>query len=270
MSASDPLRAAPAEASQRPPLLFVHGAWHGAWCWADHWLPWFAARGWDCTAVTLRGHGAEETALRWASAADYIDDILAAAATLPRQPVLIGHSLGGYLVARILEQHTFPAAALLAPVPAAGSLPALLRGLLYEPGAILGAALTLNPGRIVHTPRRARRFLFTGDTPEVTVRHALDRLSGESMRVIIETALRLPRASAIRTRGVPLLVLAAEADGLFTPAEQERTAQAYGAAHARLPGAGHDLMLAPRWETAARLLAGWLEVNVSPSRVKVG
>jgi hypothetical protein len=23
----------------KPPLLFVHGAWHGAWCWQEHWMP---------------------------------------------------------------------------------------------------------------------------------------------------------------------------------------------------------------------------------------
>ena len=26
-------------------LLFVHGAWHGAWCWAEHFLDFFAAQG---------------------------------------------------------------------------------------------------------------------------------------------------------------------------------------------------------------------------------
>ncbi|WP_230371066.1 hypothetical protein [Paludibacterium denitrificans] len=34
------------------PLLFVHGAYCGAWCWQQHFLPWFAARGYDCWAVS--------------------------------------------------------------------------------------------------------------------------------------------------------------------------------------------------------------------------
>jgi len=27
------------------PLVFVHGAWHGAWCWDEFFLPCFADKG---------------------------------------------------------------------------------------------------------------------------------------------------------------------------------------------------------------------------------
>ncbi len=40
------LRREPASASESAPLLFVHGAFHGAWCWDVHFLPWFAPRSW--------------------------------------------------------------------------------------------------------------------------------------------------------------------------------------------------------------------------------
>jgi hypothetical protein len=39
-----------------PPILFLHGAAHGAWCWAEHFLPWFAGRGCECHALSFRGH----------------------------------------------------------------------------------------------------------------------------------------------------------------------------------------------------------------------
>lgn len=42
---------------RRPPLLFVHGAFCGAWIWNEHFLPHFADRGWEAYAVSLRGHG---------------------------------------------------------------------------------------------------------------------------------------------------------------------------------------------------------------------
>ena len=29
----------------KPPLVFIHGSFHGGWCWDEHWLPYFAARG---------------------------------------------------------------------------------------------------------------------------------------------------------------------------------------------------------------------------------
>lgn len=38
-----------------PPLVFVHGSYHAAWCWAEHWFPFFSASGFDCYALSLLG-----------------------------------------------------------------------------------------------------------------------------------------------------------------------------------------------------------------------
>ena len=38
----------------KPPLLFVHGGYFDAWCWAPHFLPWFAAKGYASHALSLR------------------------------------------------------------------------------------------------------------------------------------------------------------------------------------------------------------------------
>src|SRR5882757_8290833 len=90
------------------PLLFVHGAWHAAWCWDEHFLDFFADRGYRAAALSLRGHGSSPTAkgLRRCSLADYVDDVAEVAARLPTQPILIGHSMGGFVVQKYLERHT--------------------------------------------------------------------------------------------------------------------------------------------------------------------
>lgn len=36
-----------------PPLVFVHGSFHAAWCWAEHWFPFFSRHGFDCYALSL-------------------------------------------------------------------------------------------------------------------------------------------------------------------------------------------------------------------------
>src|SRR6185312_8522066 len=93
------------------PLLFVHGGWHGAWCW-QHFLDYFAAEGYRAVAVSLRGHGTSPTTkpLQNVSIADYIDDVRSVADDLGGRPVLVGHSLGGYVVQRYLEHRVAPAA----------------------------------------------------------------------------------------------------------------------------------------------------------------
>jgi len=40
------------------PLLFVHGGNLAAWCWDEHFLDFFADKGFRAVAVSLRGHGA--------------------------------------------------------------------------------------------------------------------------------------------------------------------------------------------------------------------
>jgi pimeloyl-ACP methyl ester carboxylesterase len=37
------------------PLLFVHGGWHGAWCW-EFFQSYFAEQGYVSHALNLRGH----------------------------------------------------------------------------------------------------------------------------------------------------------------------------------------------------------------------
>jgi pimeloyl-ACP methyl ester carboxylesterase len=41
------------------PLLFLHGGWHGAWSWDDHFLDYFAGAGYRSVAVSLPGHGSD-------------------------------------------------------------------------------------------------------------------------------------------------------------------------------------------------------------------
>src|SRR3954469_9427392 len=87
------------------PLLFVHGAWHGAWCWDEHFLDFFADKGYRALAVSLRGHGGSPTSrpLRSCSIADYVDDVRSVAEKLPTPPMVIGHSMGGLVVQKYLE-----------------------------------------------------------------------------------------------------------------------------------------------------------------------
>lgn len=55
------IRRHPAVANGQPPVLFVHGAWHGGWCWDQGFLEYFAARGWDVYAMSLRGSRPQRT-----------------------------------------------------------------------------------------------------------------------------------------------------------------------------------------------------------------
>lgn len=143
--------------SHPTPLLFVHGAWHAAWCWDEHFLSFFADKGYRALALSLRGHGASPTVqpLRACSIADYVKDVCTVADNLPTRPVVIGHSMAGFVVQKYLETRDAPAGVLLASIPHRGSVGTTLRLMRRHPWltaqfAVTGKSLqTLNT---LHSP----------------------------------------------------------------------------------------------------------------------
>ena len=113
------LEAAPPNGGSGRPLLFVHGAFAGAWCWSKHFLPYFAAQGIRACALSLSGHGNSpgRERLDWLSIADYVRDLEQAVDAVGDDPVLVGHSMGGFVVQKYLERLEAPGAVLMASVP---------------------------------------------------------------------------------------------------------------------------------------------------------
>ena len=144
------------------PLLFVHGGWHSASCWGN-FLDFFADAGWRAVAVSLRGHGASPTGKRFhaCSIADYVDDVKATAGDLGGRPVIVAHSLGGFVVQRYLETHDAPAAVLVASVPPQGVLGFATRIWSRHPWISLRSLPVGNLTGFIGTPPLVREHLFS-------------------------------------------------------------------------------------------------------------
>ncbi|WP_242657874.1 alpha/beta hydrolase [Mycobacterium kubicae] len=97
----------------------MHGAFHGAWCWNAHFVDFFATRGFHVVAPSLRGHGSSQRdgPLRLRSIADFVADVAQIANSLASEPILVGHSMGGFIVQKYLERYSAPAGVLLASAP---------------------------------------------------------------------------------------------------------------------------------------------------------
>lgn len=247
----------PHEKTHTTPLLLVHGAWHGAWCW-ENFLPYFAEHGYEVHAFSLRGHGNSEgkEAIRWYSTRDYVTDLEQVVNSLSSPPVLIGHSMGGYIVQKYLESRTAPAGVLIASIPTAGILGMLLRMLKRHPASTLKALLLLNTWYFVSTPALAKDAFFSDDFPNEKFLEYYARIQTESFRLALEAAfLNLPRPRRIRT---PLLVIGAEKDRVFTTSEERKTARAYNTEAIIYPERAHDMMLEPGWQAVSAQIRNWL------------
>ena len=247
------------ETATRPaPLVFVHGAWHGAWCWQAHFIPFFTRAGFAVHALSLRGHGGSDgrAGLRWHSIDDYVADLATVTAGLRPAPVLVGHSMGGLVVQKYLERGPAAAAVLLASVPTSGATATALRVLRHHPVQFAKINLRLSLYPVVETPELAREYLFSRHTPPEIVAAVHPQLQAESYRAFLDMMTRLPQPERVR---VPVRVLGAAEDGIFHPGEVERTARAYGTTAAIYPRMGHNMMLEPGWEQVAGDMLAWLE-----------
>lgn len=235
--------------------LFIHGAWHGPWTW-EQWLPLFSERGYAATAVTLRGHDPTRPDYRGVRLADYEADLIREIDRLEAPPILIGHSLGGLLVQRLIATRRFPAAVLLASIPGRYPPSVIARNTMRHPLAMARSSIRGDLKPLVETPELARSTLFTEATPAETVARSHARLTGAwpgLFREMVRTAPPRPLP------GTPTLVLAPSHDRNFTVAMQRRLSARLGADFAELEGSGHDAPLDTCWRETARLTLDWLE-----------
>jgi pimeloyl-ACP methyl ester carboxylesterase len=244
------------------PLLFVHGVLHAAWCWDEHFLDFFAAQGYRAIAVSLRGHGKSHGGerLRWTRIQEYADDVAETVAQLPTQPVLVGHSMGGFVIQKYLEHHTAAGAVLVAPAPPNGVLRATLYVARHYPVPFAKVNGLLRLGPLVATPELARDLFFSASTPDMQVNTYQQRLQDESYRAFVDM-LVLNLVKTKRVKRVPMLVLGAEHDTLVTQREIHRTAAVYGAEAEIFPDMAHEMMLEPGWQAVAERIDGWLAAH---------
>ena len=251
------LTRAPANAKHKTPLLFIHGMWHGAWCWDEFFLPFFAEHGYRATALSLRGHAGSEGKIRGSRIANYVADVEQVALTFETPPVIIGHSMGGFIIQKYLETHNAPAAAILGSNPHFGLWRAFGRVLRRDPRIVLEAFLTWNMRPVVKTSAGARWAFFSADFPEADLLKYHAKMNDESFRMFLDLlGLNLAHPKKVKT---PLLILGAENDTVIAPRDVHDTARAYGVKAEIFPHMAHDMMLESGWRSVAERILIWLQ-----------
>eukprot|EP00537_Pseudo-nitzschia_pungens_P003210 CAMPEP_0172358108 /NCGR_PEP_ID=MMETSP1060-20121228/2419_1 /TAXON_ID=37318 /ORGANISM="Pseudo-nitzschia pungens, Strain cf. cingulata" /LENGTH=384 /DNA_ID=CAMNT_0013079131 /DNA_START=103 /DNA_END=1257 /DNA_ORIENTATION=- len=99
----------------KPPILFLHGSFHGAWCWRERYMPFFAEQGHPCVAFSWRGTGgtpAGKGVTKVRVVEDHCSDLEALLECLPSllgsnenvRPIVVSHSMGGVVVMKFLDE----------------------------------------------------------------------------------------------------------------------------------------------------------------------
>jgi pimeloyl-ACP methyl ester carboxylesterase len=174
----------------------------------------------------------------------YVQTVAKAAVALRSPVVLIGHSMGGFIIQKYLEDTSADLAILLASTPPRGIFPMVLRMATRRPRTFLH---TMRTGEATDSPRRTRDYFFSPPTSELVIHEVHSRLQEESSQVIRDMMKGL-RSEKVTT---PMVVMGAENDWLVAPpGDLKATADAFHTTHITFPG-GHDMMLDFAWEQVA-------------------
>lgn len=248
----------------RPPIVFIHGMWCGPEVF-EPYRQFFTERGYHCHLPALRLHDIqnnESTALGRLSLLDYAADLEAFIRTLPQQPILIGHSMGG-LLAQILCARQLAASAVLvcpaSPAGVHGLTASVVRSFL---GVMTRWGFWKKPNKL--SPAAARYALFNR-LPDDAAQDAYQQMRYESGRAAFEIGFWLldrNKASQVDNRKVrqPMLVISGADDHITPAAINKKVANRYDQAEYRCyPNHAHWLIAEPGWQTIAADIAEWLE-----------
>ncbi|XVF20797.1 hypothetical protein REPUB_Repub12eG0034000 [Reevesia pubescens] len=259
-----------------PPLVFVHGSYHAAWCWAEYWLPFFSNSGFDCYALSLLAQGESDApsgnvAGSLQTHAGDVADFIQRNLNLP--PILLGHSFGGLIIQYYIanmrnephsEMETFypklTGAVLVCSVPPSGNSGLVWRYLFSKPVAAFKVTRSL-AAKAFQTSVSLCRETFFSATMEDNLVLRYQELMKESSRMPLFDLRKLNASLPVpkMTNCSPeILVLGAKDDFIVDAEGLSETGRFYDVSPICVEGVAHDMMLDCSWEKGANVILSWL------------
>jgi non-heme chloroperoxidase len=263
-----------ANASGRPPVVFVHGLWLLASSW-DPWKQLFESKGYAAVAVDWPGDQAtydeahrDKDSLAGTSVADVADHVAEVIAGLDRKPVVIGHSFGGLLAQMIAGRGLAAATVAIDPAPSRGVLP-LPFSALKASFPVLGNPL--NRGRTVTLTFEEFRYGFANAVTEEEAHDLYDTFHTPAPgRPLFQAATAnlfpwtVVKADSRGTDRGPMLLVTGEKDhivpfALTNAAYKRQKKNAASTEIVEIPGVGHSLVIDGHWREVADAALAFLE-----------
>ncbi|HVL22198.1 MAG TPA: alpha/beta hydrolase [Amaricoccus sp.] len=240
--------------AEKPPILFLHGAFAGPEIWTRFVAPWFAARGHRVLVPRLAGPLLGPPArLR-----DYVARAAAAAEALGAPPVVVGHSLGGLVAQHLAARRPVAGTVLVASPGPCGLGPSLWQLSAGAPEVLAALLVTQAGGGALVGRETIRRALFTPGTPDAWI-DALAMVADRESPLALLDGLTWDLPNWFLVRRARTLALLGDNDAFVPVTDLWGIGMAYGAETELMRGFGHGMPIDPHWKSLAWRVNAWLD-----------
>ena len=191
---------------------------------------------------------------------DYVKDIEQIVDTFDKKPILVGHSMGGFIVQKYLEKNSVPGAVLMVSVPPFGIWNATFSVLKNFPGAFIKANLTLNLKHVVNSNYKYKHILCTDEFSDKDIEEYLKLIDTESYIAYVDMlGLNLVNVKKVMKNKTPLLILGGGKDAVLSRKSVLKTAKKYNTEAIFFEDMPHMMLLSPNYSKVADKIIDWIE-----------
>ena len=248
-------------------LVFIHGLFMNPKSWY-HWIYWFNAKGYTCHAPAYPYHEGEPSRRRLnppselgkLTFGEVIEHLSSFLDSLPEKPILIGHSMGGLAVQKLIEMDKGIAGICIDSAPP--------KGIFTMKWSFLKANLpTINPLRGNSPCLPGIVWFHYAFCNTMT----LEETKIEYDKFVVPESRNVPRSSTgkdgsidFRKPHVPLLMIAGEKDHIIPSSLNLKNFNAYKDKNSitdfkEFPGRTHYICGQKGWEEVAEYIRVWID-----------
>ena len=246
--------------SQSFELLFVHGAAAGAWTFS-HYQHYFSKRGYVTHALSLQTHGLSEgKPIDEVTLDDYVSDLIETIQSLNKPLVVIGHSMGGAVVLKALENYPdrFFQVICLSPPPFWGIDPKSPLGLFFGDMMTFMREMRKNKAYAgLNLEGLLRKTMFNDLVDMAHLKDIRRQLVKESQ--IVRFSLLKPYLDKPEAIKKCVTLIGSYEDQLVSYKDVLAMGKVFMGQTLLCDDAPHFMMLAPNWEKSAAIILNYLD-----------
>jgi pimeloyl-ACP methyl ester carboxylesterase len=251
-------------------IVFIHGMFQNPRSW-EQWIKYFEARGYKCISPAWPFHGGDPADLRLnvpeglgnlrlETVIDFYTDIVS---PLPSKPILIGHSVGGLIVQKLLNKGLGELGVAISSV-APNSMLVLNWGMFKNAIAISNPLKGDDP---YFMDAESFHKLFCNTMTEEESNKAYEELATHDSRNVFRDCMKEAGEVNLNLPHAPLLFVGGEKDEICPPELNKKNSEAYTdkgsiVEFKEFPNRGHFICGQPGWEEVASYISDWVEKHV--------